>query len=100
LFWYLKQIGIKFSITAIPFCVIASYINLLYLHKIAKMLIIPKKARGPDWNPSRARSGLRTGLGLHETTWDYMGLLVYMKLPVCYIIVLWRCWALWNIYYV
>jgi len=28
LFWFLKPIGIKFSITANAFCVIASYINL------------------------------------------------------------------------
>jgi len=33
------------------FSVILSHINLLYFHKIVKILKIPKKACRADWNP-------------------------------------------------
>jgi len=43
------------------FRVIASHTN-LFPRNFYDLNIFPKKARGPDWNLSRARSGPRAGL--------------------------------------
>ena len=52
--WLPMPIEIKLLITTSAFCVMTSHGS--YLHKSVKILIIPRKARGLDWNP------LRTGL--------------------------------------
>jgi len=38
------------------------HLILIYLHEIVTIQNIPKKARVPDWTPSRAGSGPSSGL--------------------------------------
>jgi len=64
LFWFLRPIWIKLSLTAniVLYVLYTVHLTIIYLHEIVTIPNIPRKARGSDWNLSQAGSGPRAGL--------------------------------------